>query len=270
MRNLLCKFRNNSFATMECEALHTFLGECKAFSVGSLMSIKQRKKKSEKKMQFNKRQLAKMIDHTQLRAYATSDDIKKLCSEAKKYGFATVCVNPCWVPLASELLFGTDVKVCTVVGFPLGATTTETKVSEAKDAIRNGAQEIDMVINIGALKEKKYDFVRKDIQCVVESVGKVIVKVILETCYLTEEEKLKACELAKEAGARFVKTSTGFGTGGATVEDVALMRKTVGENMSVKAAGGIKTAEQAIAMINAGASRIGASASVEIVESIKE
>ncbi|MEW6070141.1 MAG: deoxyribose-phosphate aldolase [Candidatus Thermoplasmatota archaeon] len=219
---------------------------------------------------LTKKQLARMTDHTNLKPFATSEDIKKLCSEAKKYDFAAVCVNPCWVSLASELLLGTDVKVCAVVGFPLGASTLETKLFEAKDAARNGAQEIDMVMNIGALKEKNYELVKKEIAKIVEEVGKVPIKVIIECCYLTEEEKIKACELAKEAGARFVKTSTGFGVSGATPEDVALMRRVVGENVGVKAAGGIKSAEQALALIQAGANRIGASASVEIIEGLKE
>jgi deoxyribose-phosphate aldolase len=221
-------------------------------------------------MQLTKRQLAKFIDHTQLKPFVTSEDIKKLCGEAKKYGFATVCINPCWVALASELLLGTDVKVCTVVGFPLGANTLETKLFEAKDACRNGAQEIDMVMNIGALKEKNYELVKKEISRIAEEVGKVPVKVIIECCYLTEDEKIKACELAKEAGARFVKTSTGFGVSGATAEDVKLIRKVVGENFGIKAAGGIKSAEQALKLIEAGATRIGASASVEIIEGLKE
>ncbi|MDI6855321.1 MAG: deoxyribose-phosphate aldolase [Candidatus Thermoplasmatota archaeon] len=219
---------------------------------------------------LTKKQLARMIDHTNLKPFATSEDIKKLCSEAKKYDFATVCVNPYWVSLVSELLLGTDIKVCTVVGFPLGANTLEVKLFEAKDACRNGSQEIDVVMNIGALKDKNYELVKREIFKIAEEVGKVPVKVIIECCYLSEEEKVKACELAKEAGARFVKTSTGFGVSGANVEDVALIRRVVGENFGIKAAGGIKTAEQALKLIEAGATRIGASASVEIIEGLKE
>ncbi|MDI6887121.1 MAG: deoxyribose-phosphate aldolase [Candidatus Thermoplasmatota archaeon] len=219
---------------------------------------------------LTKKQLARMIDHTNLKPFATSEDIKKLCSEAKKYDFATVCVNPYWVSLASELLLGTDIKVCTVVGFPLGANTLEVKLFEAKDACRNGSQEIDVVMNISALKDKNYELVKREIFKIAEEVGKVPVKVIIECCYLSEEEKVKACELAKEAGARFVKTSTGFGVSGANVEDVALIRRVVGENFGIKAAGGIKTAEQALKLIEAGATRIGASASVEIIEGLKE
>ncbi|MDI6707733.1 MAG: deoxyribose-phosphate aldolase [Candidatus Thermoplasmatota archaeon] len=219
---------------------------------------------------LTKKQLARMIEHTNLKPFATSEDIKKLCSEAKKYDFATVCVNPYWVSLASELLLGTDIKVCTVVGFPLGANTLEVKLFEAKDACRNGSQEIDVVMNIGALKDKNYELVKREIFKIAEEVGKVPVKVIIECCYLSEEEKIKACELAKEAGARFVKTSTGFGVSGANVEDVALIRRVVGENFGIKAAGGIKTADQALKLIEAGATRIGASASVEIIEGLKE
>ncbi|AZR74791.1 deoxyribose-phosphate aldolase [Anoxybacter fermentans] len=207
-----------------------------------------------------------MIDHTLLKPNATEDDIRKLCEEAKKYGFASVCVNPAYVALASKLLRGTGVKVCTVVGFPLGATTTTTKVIETRDAIANGATEIDMVINVGALKSGNNALVKRDIEEVVEAArGRAIVKVILETSLLTDEEKVRACLLSKYAGAHFVKTATGFGPGGATVEDVALMRKTVGNEMGVKASGGIRDLKTARAMIDAGATRIGASASVAIV-----
>lgn len=210
--------------------------------------------------------VAKMIDHTLLKPNATEDDIRKLCEEAKKYGFASVCVNPAYVALASKLLRGTGVKVCTVVGFPLGATTTTTKVIETRDAIANGATEIDMVINVGALKSGNNALVKRDIEEVVEAArGRAIVKVILETSLLTDEEKVRACLLSKYAGAHFVKTATGFGPGGATVEDVALMRKTVGNEMGVKASGGIRDLKTARAMIDAGATRIGASASVAIV-----
>lgn len=215
-----------------------------------------------------KEDISRYIDHTNLRAYATEDDIIRLCDEAKEYGFYAVCVNPYRVRLAKERLKGTDVKVASVIGFPLGATPTEVKVFEAKKALEDGADELDMVINIGALKDGDYEYVRKDIEEVVKVAREkgAIVKVIIETCYLTDEEKVKACELAKEAGAHFVKTSTGFGTGGATVEDVRLMRKVVGPEMGVKAAGGIRTYEQAVAMIEAGATRIGTSSGVKIVE----
>ena len=218
---------------------------------------------------FTKRQVAKMIDSTNLRPDATFENIKKLCRDAKKYNFASVCVNPWFVSLASDLLVGSDVKVCTVIGFPLGVSTPETKVFEAKNAVRDGADEIDMVINIGALKDKKYDFVKKEIKNIVNSVGKVTVKVIIETCYLNDEEKIKACLIVKEAGAHFVKTSTGFGSKGASAEDVSLMRKTIGSNMGIKAAGGVRTIDDAIKMIDAGANRIGTSRAVEIVEGVK-
>jgi deoxyribose-phosphate aldolase len=209
---------------------------------------------------------ANMIDHTLLKADATKDDIVRLAEEAKKYGFASVCVNPVWVKTAYEILKDTDVKVCTVIGFPLGATTSEVKAFETTNAIQNGAKEVDMVINIGALKKRDLELVEKDIRAVVEAAkGKALVKVIIEACLLTEEEKVLACQLAVKAGADFVKTSTGFSTGGATVEDVALMRKTVGPDFGVKASGGIRTAEDFLAMEKAGANRIGASAGVKIV-----
>ncbi|KQL50790.1 deoxyribose-phosphate aldolase [Heyndrickxia shackletonii] len=210
--------------------------------------------------------LAKMIDHTLLKADATKAEIQKLAEEAKEYSFASVCVNPTWVKTAAEILEGTPVKVCTVIGFPLGATTTEVKAFEANNAIENGATEIDMVINIGALKDKQYDMVEKDIKAVVEAAkGKALTKVIIETCLLTNEEKEKACELSVKAGADFVKTSTGFSTGGATAEDVALMRKVVGPTIGVKASGGVRSLEDAENMVNAGATRIGASSGVAIV-----
>ena len=209
----------------------------------------------------------KLIDHTALKPNTNKESILKLIAEAKTYDFASVCVNPCWVALAHQELKNTDVKVCTVIGFPLGANTTEVKVFETKDAIEKGAQEIDMVINIAMLKDKDYNYIENEIKQIVEaSKDKAIVKVILETCLLTDEEKIKACELSQKAGADFVKTSTGFSTGGATVHDVALMRKTVGEDMGVKASGGIHTHEEAMAMINAGASRIGASAGVKLLK----
>jgi len=209
--------------------------------------------------------LAALIDHTLLKPDATEQDVRKLCEEAKQYGFASVCVNPSWVPLCAELLAGTPVKVCTVIGFPLGATTPTAKAIETRDAIANGASEIDMVINVGALKSGNDALVREDIEGVVQAArGKAIVKVILETALLSREEKIKACLLAKTAGADFVKTSTGFSTGGATVEDIALMRATVGPEMGVKASGGIRDRATAEAMVAAGATRIGASASVAI------
>lgn len=211
--------------------------------------------------------LSKYIDHTLLKAEAREEEVIKLCSEAKEYDFFSVCVNPSFVELASKELKGSDVKVCTVIGFPLGATTMQTKAFETKDAIEKGAHEVDMVINVGALKDGKYDYVREDIKAVVDASNKkALVKVIIESCLLTDEEKVKACELSKEAGADYVKTSTGFSTGGATAADIALMRKTVGPELGVKASGGVRTYEDSIAMIEAGASRIGASASIAIVE----
>lgn len=210
------------------------------------------------------------IDHTLLKSEATEEQVIKICHEAKKYEFASVCVNAYYTSLVSKQLEGTNVKTCVVVGFPLGATTKEVKAFETKQAIENGAQEVDMVINVGALKDKKYDEVRDDIKAVVEAAkDKALVKVILETCLLTKDEIVKACELSKEAGVDFVKTSTGFSTGGATVEDVKLMRETVGKEIGVKASGGVRTTEDAEAVIAAGANRIGASASIAIVEGTK-
>jgi len=211
--------------------------------------------------------LARMIDHTMLKPDATNDEITKLCAEAKQYHFASVCVNPGFVPLCSSLLKGTDVKVCTVIGFPLGATTTEVKRLEAEQAIASGATEIDMVINVGQLKSGNYDYVFNDVNKVVLAVKahRNVCKVILETALLTDEEKVKACLICKKAGADFVKTSTGFSKGGATVGDVALMKKVVGSAIGVKASGGIHSKEDAEAMIASGADRIGASASVKIV-----
>ena len=210
--------------------------------------------------------LAKMIDHTNLKASTVKEEILKLTKEAKEYQFASVCVNPTWVELAAQELKGTDVKVCTVIGFPLGANTKEVKVFETKDAIEKGAEEIDMVINIGKLKDGDYDYVESEIAGVVEaSKGKAIVKVIIETCLLTDDEKKQVCSLAVKAGADFVKTSTGFSTGGATIEDVALMKQTVGAHVGVKASGGIRSKEDAQAMVHAGATRIGASSGIAIV-----
>ena len=211
-------------------------------------------------------ELNRMIDHTILKPEATEAAVQKIIDEAKEYNFFSVCINPCWVAFASEQLADTDVAVCTVIGFPLGANTPEVKAYEAADAIKNGANEVDMVINIGALKSQQYEYVRQDIQGVVDAAkGKALVKVIIETALLTDEEKVKACELAKEAGADFVKTSTGFSTGGAKVADIRLMRETVGPDMGVKASGGVHNAEEALAMIEAGATRIGASTGVAIV-----
>jgi len=212
-------------------------------------------------------EIASMIDHTVLKPDATRDDIERLCAEAKSNGFASVCVQPWWVVLCADLLRGTDVRVCTVIGFPHGMNKPETKCFEARRAVLDGATELDMVINIGALKSKDLGTVERDIRAVVEC-GKprAAVKVILENAYLTDEEKIEGCALAKAAGADYVKTSTGFGPGGATVADVALMRRVVGKDMGVKAAGGIRDAESARRMIEAGANRLGASASIAIVQ----
>lgn len=211
--------------------------------------------------------IAAMIDHTVLKPEATPQDITKLCEEAKKYEFASVCVNPSFVSLCHDLLKESEVKVCTVIGFPLGATTTEVKKFEAEQAIEQGAKEVDMVINVGRLKAEDFDYVYNDIFQVVQTAKKkrAVSKVILETALLTDEEKIKACLLVKKAGADFVKTSTGFSKGGATVGDVALMKYVVGAGIGVKAAGGIKSREDAEAMVASGADRIGASASVKIV-----
>lgn len=214
--------------------------------------------------------IANYIDHTILKPEATIEDVKRLCREAKEYNFASVCVNGYYAKLVSQELLGSEVKTCVVVGFPLGAMTKEVKAFEANNAIENGASEIDMVINIGALKDKNYDLVKEDIEAVVNTAkGKAIAKVIIETCLLTDEEKVKACEISKEAKADFVKTSTGFSSAGATKEDIALMRKTVGSDLGVKASGGIRDFKTAMDMINAGASRIGASASIAIVKESK-
>ena len=212
------------------------------------------------------RNIAGMIDHTLLKPDVQAEQINQLCEEAKEYKFASVCVNPTWVAHCHELLKDSDVKVCTVVGFPLGATTLETKVFEAKQAVENGATEVDMVINIGSLKDHRFEEVETEIKESVEAVkGRAIVKVIIETVLLDQDEKVKACELAKLAGADFVKTSTGFAGGGATVDDIRLMRLTVGPEMGVKASGGVRNLEDANAMLDAGATRIGASAGVDIV-----
>ena len=209
--------------------------------------------------------MAKLIDHTMLKPEATRDEIVKLCEEARKHRFASVCVNTTWVPVCKSLLSGTDVMVCAVVGFPLGAMTPNAKAYEAREAVRQGAKEIDMVINIGALKSGDYETVFEDICKVVKSAAPAGVKVILETSALDTEQKIIGCTLSKLAGAAFVKTSTGFGKGGATVEDVALMRRVVGGDIGVKASGGVRTAEDVLKMAQAGANRVGASASVAIV-----
>ena len=202
--------------------------------------------------------IAKKIDHTMLKADASADTIKRYCKEAVEHKFASVCVNSCHVPLVSSQLKGSGVMTCCVVGFPLGAMLTSAKAFEASESVKAGAEEVDMVINIGAVKDRNWDFVRDDIKAVVEASKPAIVKVIIETCLLTDEEKVKACELSEEAGAAFVKTSTGFSTGGATVEDIRLMRKTVGDRLQVKASGGIRTPEFARELVEAGADRIGA------------
>ncbi|MBS7340254.1 MAG: deoxyribose-phosphate aldolase [Suilimivivens sp.] len=207
---------------------------------------------------------AKLFDHTILKADAGLEAVKKICEEAKEYDFMSVCVNSYYTAYVAQQLKGTDVKVCTVVGFPLGQMSTRAKAAETAIAVEDGAQEIDMVINVGALKDKLYDVVLSDIREVKKACGNALLKVIIETCLLTDEEKVKACELAKEAGADFVKTSTGFSTGGAKAEDVALMRKTVGSDMGVKASGGIRDKETAESMLKAGASRLGTSATIAI------
>lgn len=209
--------------------------------------------------------IAKMVDHTMLKADATSETIKRYCSEAKKYGFASVCVNTYHVPLAAAELKDSGVAVCCVVGFPLGASFTSVKAFEASEAVKAGALEVDMVMNVGAMKDRNYALVRDDIKAVVEASHGRVLKVILETCLLTRDEIIKACELSVEAGADFVKTSTGFGTGGALIEDVALMKQTVGTRAKVKASGGIRTPKEAMAMINAGADRIGAGNGISLL-----
>lgn len=220
-------------------------------------------------MDLNKNMLASLIDHTLLKATATSEEIRTYCRQAVEYKFASVCVNPCYVKLVAENLKGSDVKVCTVVGFPLGANTPEVKAFEAARAVEEGAREVDMVINIGALKEGNIAYVEDEIREVVKASKGALVKVIIENCYLTDEEKVQACEASKRAGAHFVKTSTGFGSGGARAEDISLMRKTVGESMGVKASGGVKSLKDAAAMLEAGASRIGTSSGNSIVEEIE-
>lgn len=220
---------------------------------------------------MNAQNLASLIDHTALKATVASDDVRKLCAEAREHGFASVCVNPCHVPLAASLLAGSAVKVCTVIGFPLGANQPAIKACEVDLAVREGATEVDMVINVGALKSGDFAAVEGDIAAVVRAARHaggphVAVKVIIETCYLTNDEKRLACIIAKKQGADFVKTSTGFGTGGATPADIALMRAAVGPEFGVKASGGVSDRAGALAMVEAGATRIGASAGVRIVQ----
>jgi deoxyribose-phosphate aldolase len=216
---------------------------------------------------ISKEYIASIIDHTVLKPEASPVEILKICEEAKKHKFASVCINPCYVKLAYSELKDTEVKVCTVIGFPLGANTTDVKVFETNKAIEDGASEVDMVINVGMLKSGKAEYVKNDIEQVVKaSKGRALTKVIIETCLLTDDEKVEACKLAKTAGADFVKTSTGFSKWGAKAEDIKLMRATVGDNMGVKASGGVRTYEDAALMVESGASRIGASASVDIIK----
>lgn len=220
--------------------------------------------------EWTKASIARTIDHTLLKAIATEQQVRELCVEAKANGFASVCVNPCWVSLCARELSSSKVLVCTVIGFPLGANTTEIKAAEAALAVKQGADEVDMVINLGAAKAGNWKIVEEDIREVVKSAGKTTVKVIIETCYLTDPEKVKACEAAAKAGAHFVKTSTGFGTGGASADDVRIMKKTIGDRLKVKASGGIRSYHDAIQMLDAGADRLGASSGVAIVSELPE
>ena len=208
----------------------------------------------------------KLIDHTILKAFATEEEVLKLCAEAKEYDFKSVCVNPVNVALAKKALEGSNVLVCTVVGFPLGANTKEIKALETLDAIKNGADEIDMVINIGKAKEHDFEYIEDEIKCVVTASAGKTTKVIIETCYLSDEEKIECCKAAKSAGATFVKTSTGFGTGGATASDIKLMRTTVGAEMGVKASGGVRSFDDVKVMVDNGATRIGASSGIQIMK----
>lgn len=210
-------------------------------------------------------ELNKYIDHTNLKQDMSEQDLIKLVNEAKEYDFFSICINPCWVKQASELLAGSNTNVCSVIGFPLGANTTNIKVLEAKEAIENGASEIDMVINVSKLKDKDYEYVYNEIKKIKEAIGDNVLKVIIEACLLTDEEKTIACQIIMKAGANFVKTSTGMSTGGATVEDVKLFKEVVGDTTLIKAAGGVRTYEDAISMIEAGANRIGTSGGVKIV-----
>jgi len=223
-----------------------------------------------RKMEIDRKTIAAMIDHTLLKATATPEQIIQCCKQAKQYNFASVCANPCFVKLMSEELKGSEVKVCTVIGFPLGANSTEVKAFEAAKAVEDGADEIDMVINVGELKAGNLKYVENEIREVVRASQNAVVKVIIETCFLDDNEKVIACRLAQNAGAGFVKTSTGFGTGGAEVADVRLMRQTVGNSMGVKASGGIRSLDDALKMIEAGANRIGTSSGIAIVEGISD
>jgi deoxyribose-phosphate aldolase len=221
--------------------------------------------------EMNKQQIARYIDHTMLKPEASLSDIGKLCREAVEYGFASVCVNPCNVEAAFACVAGSQVKVCTVIGFPLGAGTTASKVFETEDSVRRGAREVDMVMNIGRFKEGNFEYVQEDISAVAASVkGKAILKVIVETGFLNDREVKRACEIVRDAGADFIKTSTGFSKGGATVEHVNIMKGVLGEQIGIKASGGVRNYEQALAMIAAGATRIGTSAGIEIVEGAKD
>ncbi len=233
--------------------------------LNEFLEFEKSKKASDLKLSAN--ELAGMIDHTLLKPDATLSEIKQLCEEAIQNNFASVCINPSYVETCFDLVKSSNVKVCTVIGFPLGATTTQSKFLEAEEAIKNGAEELDMVINIGKLKNKEYEFVLNEIKSIADLSKKHLCtsKVILETCLLSDEEKVYACLLSKAAGVNFVKTSTGFSKGGATVKDVSLMKFVVGDNLQVKASGGIRSHEDAIAMINAGATRLGASAGVKII-----
>lgn len=217
---------------------------------------------------WNRKTLAAAIDHTLLKPEATSSQIIQICKEAKTYGFAAVCVNPCFIPLVAQELRGAAVKVCSVIGFPLGANRSAVKAAEARQAVSDGAEEVDMVIAVGALKEGRHDLVESDIRAVVEAAGPAKVKVIIETCCLTDEEKIAACRMAVRTGASFVKTSTGFGSAGAKAADVRLMRATVGDALGVKASGGIRTLDQMMEMLDAGATRIGTSSGPGIVEQL--
>jgi deoxyribose-phosphate aldolase len=214
--------------------------------------------------------VAKAIDHTLLQPYATEDDIRRLCNEAIRYRFAAVCINPIYVPLAYRLLSGSDVRVCTVVGFPLGSTFKEVKVEEARRAVEEGASEIDMVISLPMLKSRRYDYVEEEIREVKRAIGGNILKVIIECCYLTDGEKIAAARIAERAGADFVKTSTGFGSSGATIEDVKLLRSVLPPRIKIKAAGGIRTGEQALSFLEAGADRIGTRSGTRIIEELKQ
>jgi len=220
---------------------------------------------------MKKKEIAKYIDHTVLKAETSLNDIEKLCSEAIEYGFASVMVNPCNVAAAAKATAGSSVKVGTVIGFPLGANTTATKVFEAEDALKNGANEVDMVINIGRFKEKKYEYVQEDIAAVARAMkGKALLKVIVETGFLDDSEVTKACEIVRDAGADFIKTSTGFSQGGATVHNIKLMKSVLGDSLGIKASGGVRNYEQAVALIEAGATRIGASAGIAILQEAEE